>query len=177
MMPRLPAVRRDQLSGDHQRLYDVIVGTRQAGLAGPFSALIHNATIAGPANELHNAFRLNGKLDRRLFEMLVLIVAGEWSAAYAWSVHERLARKAGLAPAIIDAIQARRRPGDMRRDETLIYDLTNELLQNRTVSAQTYEAAVADLGREEMIEAVAAVGFYSMLCGVINAFEIPSVGA
>jgi 4-carboxymuconolactone decarboxylase len=172
-MSRLPPVSRNELTADVQRLYDVIAGTRRDGLAGPFSALIRNPIIAEPANDLHNAFRLKGKLDRRLFELVVLQVAHEWSTQYAWSVHERLAIKAGLSSSIIEAIRTDAEPVSMRDDERLIYLLVREILQHKTLGPATYHKAAAALGLELLIEVVAAVGFYSMLCWVLNVFDIP----
>jgi 4-carboxymuconolactone decarboxylase len=172
-MSRLPPVSRSELSVDEQRLYDVIAGTRRAGLAGPFSALIRNPAIAEPTNDLHNAFRLKGQLDRRLFEFVVLIVAHEWSAQYAWTVHERLAVKAGLSRTTIDSLREGREFLSIRDDERLVYIVVREILDNKTLATKTYHQAVDVLGLELLVELVTAVGFYSMLCCVLNVFEIP----
>ena len=148
--------------------------TRPRGsLSGPFSVLIHRPDIAEPTDLLANCFRLNSKLEKRLIELIVLLMCRESTVKYAWSVHEPLARQAGLSQAAIDAIRARKRPEFKRDDERVLYEFITELLANKKVSAETFERANATLGRDGVIEAVSCAGFYGMIGLVLNAFEIP----
>ena len=68
---------------------------------------------------------------------------------------------------------ARKRPDFSRDDEKVIYDVVDELIETKTLSAATFERATAAFGREGVIEAVSCAGFYAMVGLVINAFEIP----
>lgn len=136
--------------------------------------MIGNPTIAEPANELHNAFRLKGKLDRRLFELLVTMVAHQWAAPYAWSVHEKLAIKAGVSPSTLEAIREDREPECLPADERMVYDAVREILDHKALSPPTFHLLLGTLGLEQLIELVTAVGFYGMLCGVLNVFQIPA---
>ena len=117
-MARIADVKREDLSTRQQQLYDDIMRTRpRSGLSGPFSVWIHTPDIAEPADRLANCFRVNPKLDKRLIELIVLLMCRAGTVKYAWSVHEPLARQAGLTPETIDAIRARRRPDFERDDE------------------------------------------------------------
>src|SRR4051812_38928805 len=107
MAMRIAEVRYDELDAEQKRIYDIIAGTRKTGLGGPFSVLVRIPHVAGPANDLHNAYRLKGKVDRRVFELLILLVARAHTTEFAWVVHEALALKAGLAPEIIGAVRER----------------------------------------------------------------------
>jgi 4-carboxymuconolactone decarboxylase len=147
--------------------------TRPKGLDGPFGVWLHNPSVGEPCDRLQNAFRLSGKLDRRVAEMLILLVAREWTAQYAWYLHEILAAKAGLPADTIAAIRERRRPPMLQSDEAIVYDLVSELLETKTVSASTYHKSFAALGEETLIEAVTAVGFYAMVCMTLNTFDVP----
>ncbi|MGA7788918.1 MAG: carboxymuconolactone decarboxylase family protein, partial [Xanthobacteraceae bacterium] len=142
-------------------------------LSGPFSVLIHTPDIAEPADALANCFRVNPRLDKRLIELITLLMCRSATVKYAWSVHEPLARQAGLSEQTIDAIRARQEPDFARDDERLIYALVTELLTAKTVSPQTFERASAAFGREGVIEAVSCAGFYGMVGFVLNAFEVP----
>lgn len=42
-------------------------------------------------------------------------------AQYEWSFHHKNALKAGLNPAIIDAVAVGKRPGSMQPDEAAVY--------------------------------------------------------
>ena len=173
-MARIEQVKRENLNARQQQLYDGIMRTRPRGtLSGPFSVLIHTPEIAEPADGLANCFRVNPKLDRRLIELIVLLMCRSATVKYAWSVHEPLARQAGLAVQTIDAIRARKRPDFARDDERLIYDLVTELLTTKRVSDETFARAQAALGRDGVIEAVSCAGFYGMIGFVLNAFEVP----
>jgi 4-carboxymuconolactone decarboxylase len=173
-MARIDQVNRDDLNPRQQALYDNIMRTRPRGtLSGPFSVWIHTPAIAEPADGLANCFRVSPKLDKRLIELIILVVCRDATVKYAWSVHEPLAREQGLAPAAIEAIRARKQPDFKRDDEKLIYDLVTELLTTKTLSPATFERATASLGREGLIEAVSCVGFYGMIGLVLNAFDVP----
>jgi 4-carboxymuconolactone decarboxylase len=173
-MARIEAVKREDLGARQQQLYDDIMRSRPRGsLSGPFSVWIHTPDIAEPADGLANCFRVNPKLDKRLIELIVLLVCREGTVKYAWSVHEPLARKAGLTEEAIAAIRARQRPHLTRDDERLVYDLVSELNASKTLSTATFERAKATLGLEGTIEAVSCVGFYGMIGLVLNAFDVP----
>ena len=97
-MARIEQVERDKLTARQQTLYDDIMRTRPRGkLSGPFSVWIHRPDIAEPANGLANCFRVSPKLDKRLIELIVLLVCRDATAQYAWSAHFNLAREAGLS--------------------------------------------------------------------------------
>src|ERR1700722_7915267 len=128
-MARIDDVKREKLAARQQQLYDDIMRTRPRGtLSGPFSVWINTPDIAEPADGLAKYFRLPPKLDKRLIELIVLLMCREGTVQYAWSVHEPLARKEGLSEATIAAIRARKKPTLVRDDERLIYDLVTELL-------------------------------------------------
>jgi 4-carboxymuconolactone decarboxylase len=173
-MARIEEVQREQLTARQQALYDGIMRSRPRGkLSGPFSVWIHTPDIAEPADELANCFRVNPKLDKRLVELIVLLMCRDATVQYAWSVHEPLARQAGLTAQTVDAIRARKRPEFSRDDEKLICDLVTELQSTKRLSAGTFERGKAVLGLAGLIEAVSCAGFYGMIGLVLNAFEIP----
>ena len=51
--------------------------------------------LAKAASGVVDALRENGKLEKRIYELIVLMVSRHWSAQYAWAVHEPLGRAAG----------------------------------------------------------------------------------
>ena len=172
-MSRLPPIDVDQLQPDERRRYDLIAGSRSGGLGGPFSVLFRAPVLAEPANAMHNAFRLNGKLDRRLFEMLILMVSNEYHAKYVWTFHVAKALQAGLASTTIEAIQNGIRPDFAMADEPIIYDLVRELMNHKTLSDASYDVGLKALGLELLIEVVTATGFYTTISMVVNSFDVP----
>jgi 4-carboxymuconolactone decarboxylase len=173
-MARIDEVKRETLDPRQQRLYDDIMRTRPRGkLSGPFSVLMHRPDIAEPANALADCFRVHPRLDKRLIELITLLMCRAATVKYAWAVHEPLARQTGLSPQLIAAIRANKRPDFSREDERLIYDLITELLATKTLSDDTFAQATAAFGRDGVIEAVSCAGFYSMVGLILNAFAVP----
>ena len=173
-MSRLEPLNLESLDPADRRIIESISGSRRGGLAGPFSVLAHNPRVAAPADALHNVFRLGGRLDRRLFELMICTVAREHETPYAWELHARLAQKAGLASSVLVDLLAGRAPTNLRNDEQLVYDLSVELLKTKKLSDDRYRVAVEMLGTERLVEVIAAVGFYAMLCLVLNSFNVPA---
>jgi 4-carboxymuconolactone decarboxylase len=170
-MSRIAALEPDQLSPEQKRIHDEIAGARGGVVRGPFAVWLRLPSVANAANQLGNAIRLQGKLDRRLFELAILVVARHWSAQYEWFVHAKDARAAGLSEDVISAIRERRGPTSARQDENLIYGLVTELQDTKTISRKTYDNAIALLGTDLVIELITTVGFYTTAAMMINAFD------
>ncbi len=174
-MSRVPDLPPESLSPEQKRLYDEIGGTRR-GVKGPFAIWLRRPDIADPANRFGNALRLSGKLDKRLFELMVLIIARHWSAQYEWFAHESRAREVGVATDVIEALRHRRTPPFAGADERAVYDVVTELNETRALGSATYDRALGILGLDRMIELVTGAGFYTMVAMMLNAFDAPVPG-
>ncbi|MBI4528877.1 MAG: carboxymuconolactone decarboxylase family protein [Deltaproteobacteria bacterium] len=175
-MTRLPDLQLPELTAEQKRIYDEIAGPRSGSVRGPFPIWLRTPALADLANQLSSALRRDGKLDKRLLELAVLVVARQWSAQYEWFVHERAALNAGLSPEIVEAIRERRAPEFVREDERLVYEVVTELLETRTLSQTSYDRALAALGLEPLIELITTAGFYTMIAMILVAFEAPVPG-
>ena len=176
-MTRVPPVIRDQLDAEQQKIHDLIVSTRQGGeIRGPFAMWIRNANLASAANQFGNALRLNGKLDPKLFELTILIVARQWSAQYEWYAHAKDAAKVGLDPAIVEAIRAHRIPPFADAKQALVYEMVRELLDTKDVGDATYARAVEAFGIDLVMEIVSVTGFYTLVAMMLKAFKAPVPG-
>ena len=170
-MARVPDVPPEEMTEDQKRVFQEIGGARGGVVRGPFAIWLRNPQLAD-----RNAFRVTGKLDKRLFELMVLVVARHWSAQYEWFVHERNGLAAGLTQQTVDAIRTRSTPEFAREDERVVYDTITELNKTRTLSQPAYDRALAALGLDLLIELVAAAGFYTMVAMTLNAFDAPVPG-
>src|SRR5690349_19996211 len=100
---------------------------------------MHNPPLAEAINQVVDAIRKDGKLEKRLYELVVLITVRHASAAYAWAVHEPLGLKAGLSADVVDAIKAKCTPTFHKADEKAIYDAVTELLHTNRVGDSAYQ--------------------------------------
>jgi 4-carboxymuconolactone decarboxylase len=170
---RYDEVKAEQLAPENKALYETVKASRPK-LVGPFSVLMHNPSLADAVNRVVDAIRKDGKLEKRLYELIVLIVVRHASAGYAWAVHDPLGRKAGLADDVVDAIRDKRKPAFTKPDEKAIYEAVTELLNTNKIGDAAYQALIQQFGLRETIEIVTCVGLYCMVGSVINAFEVPA---
>jgi 4-carboxymuconolactone decarboxylase len=175
-MSRVADLSPDELSPEQKRIHDDIAGARSGAVRGPFAVWLRTPRIADAANRFGNAIRVEGRLDKRLFELAILVIARHWSAQYEWFVHEKDALAAGVTSEVIDAVRHRCVPGFAQADEKLVYDIVTELQQTRTISQASYDRAVAALGIDLFIELITTVGFYTTAAMMINAFDAPVPG-
>jgi 4-carboxymuconolactone decarboxylase len=172
---RVPDLDYDALTAEQRRLYEQIHGPRGL-VAGPFALWLRVPAIGAAANQLGNAVRLDGQLDRKLFEIVILAIARHWTAQYEWFQHALAAERLGVAPAVIEAIRTGGDPPFPDLEQRLIYELTVELQTTKTLSPAIYDRALAAFGLETLIEAITAIGFYTAVAMMLNAFDAPVPG-
>lgn len=177
--PRFPQLQVEQLDAAQKRVADEILKVSSGGLGGPYNFLLRSPVLADRILKLADYLRFNSSLSRRLTEMAILIQARLWTAQYEWWAHHPLALKAGLSPAIAEALKLGRRPADMQPDEAVLYDFCVELSKRQFVSDATFARAKTLLGEQQVVDLVALTGFYIQVSMILNVAEagIPGGGA
>ena len=170
-MGRVVSLKPQDLTPEQKTLYDDIAGAR-GRVGGPFGIWLRQPALADPANRFGNALRLQGKLDKRLFELMTIVVARHWGAQYEWFVHVEAGRKAGLADESIEALRTNRKPAFARDDERLVYDIVTELSQTKRLSDSSYKRALDFFGLDLLVELITATGFYTLVAMMLNAFDV-----
>jgi len=163
----------EQLTPEQKTMVnDLLSGTRTS-LNGPFNALLRSPEMGNLAQKLGEYLRFRTSVPKRLNEMAILISAKWWSSQYEWYAHKPLALEAGLSAAVIDDIQAGRRPAHMQADEAVVYDFSAELRERRRVSDPTFKAATTLLGEKGVMDLVAVMGYYDLVSMVLNVDRYP----
>ena len=171
-MARVPALEADKMTPEQKRVHDEILKRIPHGVVrGPFAVLLNAPAFADGAIRSYTALR-EARLERRLVELMILVVARFHSAQYEWFAHRPRAIEAGVAATTIAEIAERRAPELVREDEKLVYDVVTELLATRRLSAASYARAQALLGTEPLVELIAGAGYYTMVALTINAFDV-----
>jgi 4-carboxymuconolactone decarboxylase len=153
--------------------YQGIVSGPRKGAAGPFNALLQSPDVADRVQRVGEYVRFQTSIPAALNEMAILITGRFWGAQYEFWAHRRLARTAGLADAIIDAIAAGRRPAAMSDDERTVYDFCTELFRDKSVSDTAFTAVRNRFGEPGVIDLIAASGYYSIVSMVLNVDRHP----
>lgn len=175
MEGRLPALDETSLSPRQKQIYDQIRRTR-GNVRGPFAIWLRNPAIAEHALGLQSKLQTDVSLPRHLLELMILVAARRTSAQFAWHVHERHALAFGISPEVVSDIKARRTPQFASEEERAVYDITQELINDHTLSETTFIRGHQFFGEQVMVELVSAVGFYVMVAMTLNAFDAPVPG-
>ncbi|MDH4149471.1 MAG: carboxymuconolactone decarboxylase family protein [Betaproteobacteria bacterium] len=165
---RLPAIPPEQWTDEQKKVAAAIAAGPRGEVRGPFLALLRSPGLAHTVQQVGEYLRFKSPLDRRIAEMATLIAARHWTQQYEWQSHHKHAMKAGLSPAIAEAIAEGRRPTGMAADEEALYDMLTETLHNQSVCDVTYERAKTIFGEQGVIELIAVAGYYAMLAMVLN---------
>jgi 4-carboxymuconolactone decarboxylase len=174
-MARLANITVDNLNAEQKAaLGQLQTVLSQNGLGGPFSVWLRMPGIGAKLIELFVTHRNQGKLEKRLFELMTLVVIRHWSAQFAWWAHSRRSKELGIAPEVIDGIANRQTPTITREDEKVVFDVTTEIMTKQKVSDATYARAKAMLGEGVLIELIFAIGFYNMVGITLTSFEVPT---
>lgn len=183
---RIEVLEPDRLTEEQRDLYERILGGDRAqgqgrlrlvdargGLIGPFNSWLLSPEIGGRISQLGEALRFRSSLPNHLLEIAILVTARQWRARFEWWAHARLARRAGVEPAIIDAIRSDREPDFEDSDQRVIYDFSRQLLGERQVSDELYEEARERLGERGIVDLVSLLGYYGLISMTLNVFQVP----
>lgn len=171
---RAPPIPADRLTLEQKTVCDEIFRITGRSITGPFAPLLPAPHVAAAAVQMFDAFRSKRKLEERLFEFFILVIARQWSSQFEWHTHEQRAIDAGLAAETAADVRDGRVPATMREDERMVYDVTTELQQSRSLSEGSFNRALEILkDRELVVELIAGIGFYTMVAIVLNSFDVP----
>jgi 4-carboxymuconolactone decarboxylase len=176
----LPYLRRDDLGPDGQEVWDSVVGSRgatlvneQGGLVGPFNAFVHAPDVGRHLTSLGRVLRFETSIERRLTEVAIITVGARWKAEFEWWAHARMARRHGVADAVVDAIGLGEEPAFELDDERTVYTIARQLTETGRVEQDAYAAAQQLLGDTGVVELVSLCGYYTLVSFLLNAFAVP----
>jgi 4-carboxymuconolactone decarboxylase len=150
----------------------LIDGPRKA-VFGPFVPLLQSPVLMERIGSLGEYLRFDSAIDARVRELVTCAVARHVGNQFEWVVHATAAVKAGVSADAIEALRLGRRAAPLAHDEQLALDFALELLQSHGVSAPTYAAAEARFGQRTVVELGALIGYFAMVCWVMNVAHTP----
>jgi 4-carboxymuconolactone decarboxylase len=151
---------------------ELIAGPRKAVL-GPFIPLLRSPELMARVGKVGEYLRFDCVLEVRIRELAMCLVARQLSNQFEWLVHAPLALKAGVAQAVLDAVAVGKYPHSAAADEAAMVDLVRELLAHHGVCDASYAAALAVFGEQGVVELTTLVGYFAMVCWVMNVARTP----
>tara|TARA_R110002126_G_scaffold74047_5_gene184715 strand:- start:2231 stop:2779 length:549 start_codon:yes stop_codon:yes gene_type:complete len=178
-MTRIPPLDPDDMNADQRAIHDRIVGDNGRVGFGPAIGYAYSAGVWDVHNR-SSAHLLDCALTNAQVRIVSLMTVRHWNAAYPWSAQAKAALKAGLDPAVIEAINAGEQPEFDKDDDAAVHAATRELLATGTLSEEGFKAAEATLGYTRLVEIVGAIGHFcatgmmANVVGVTPAADAPS---
>lgn len=136
--------------------------------------MIANSENAGPeVLELGKKLSVGSSLDHVVREIVILRVGYLSNAAYEIRQHTAVARRVGLSDELIDAIGKYPESEFAFTEEQRGYlEFTDAVVKETTVSDELFSFASQRLTSSQLVELVLLIGFYMLVCRVMNTFEI-----
>jgi 4-carboxymuconolactone decarboxylase len=161
-MARVPYVQRDELDAEGQEIYDRIRRDRNAPEVGlQFRALLHNPKATGYLTSLGAQLRFQSALLENLKELAIILVAREWNSVIEWTGHAALAARAGVSAESIEAIRTGQAPAGLSEPEQVIARFVHQLLRQKEVSDEVFEAAHRLVGRRGVVDLALTCSYYT----------------
>jgi 4-carboxymuconolactone decarboxylase len=170
---RLPLPAREAMNAAQQAAADAIVNGPRKAIFGPFVALLQAPGVMEHIGDTGAALRFKGTLPDAVRELVICVVAREVGNQFEWQTHAPLAVKAGVDEAAVTAIGEGRRPRGLPADLACATDFASELMLRNGVSDATYAEAVAQFGAPGTVELTALIGYFTMICWVMNVARTP----
>lgn len=170
-MARIPRAKREDLSPEHQKIWDHIHAARSGG-GGPYSMLMHSPAMAQHIAATEDYFRTSSLLPDADREIIILTAAREVDARYAWARHEVRANNVGVRPEVIETLRAKAPVDKFTGKERLLVEFTRTLMREHTLPDELFGQMEREFGRAKFIEAVGLLGHYITIGTVIRMFDV-----
>lgn len=107
------------------------------------------------------------RMGARFAGLLALVTAREMNLAHEWNLREDAALRAGLAPAVVEAVRGNRALSGLPDDEALLVEFGRQLFRQRHVESATFAALVARFGRQGAFDATMLLA-YPAMAGILQ---------
>lgn len=170
-MTRLPDP-LDSLSPEAQKVYDKIVA-RRGRLRGPYAPLMHHPPLAERVADLGEYLRFGSTLPADVRELAILVTARAVSQPFEWVAHAPLARAAGLPDDVIELIRSRRDLAGLPARYAPAARVVQHTLAFESLPPPLQAEVQRTLGTGGLLELVVLAGYYRLIAGVLDAFDVP----
>ena len=170
---RIPMPAADAMSAEQRAAAQALIDGPRKAVFGPFLPLLQSPVLMERIGSTGEYLRFDSQIDPRVRELVTCVVARHTGNQFEWAMHAPAAVKAGVSADAIEALRLGRRAAPLADDEQLAVDLALELLLQHGISEPTWRAADARFGTRTVVELSALIGYFTMVCWVMNVAHTP----
>jgi 4-carboxymuconolactone decarboxylase len=171
-MPRVaPVTGKSDVAPEYHHVVDDVLKVF-GNVRGPFSMMLHSPNLAARVLQLVTFFRDDSVVEAKLRSVGILAAVREREGAYVWSAQVGAARRNGLEDAVIDVIRAKGDAAKLTPEQRDIVVYARQLMRTNKVEQAAFDALQKRYGTQWLLELTAAINYFAMLCGIVNAFEV-----
>src|SRR5688500_17304161 len=136
-----------------------------------YRGLANHPQIIAAWTEFANTLRHGSRTPRALRELVILRGAQLSASEYEWAQHLKMARKAGVREAQINALPDWRVSPEFDTKEKAALALAEAVTRGR-VSNEVYQEARRHFDEQDYVELAVTAGFYAMVARTLDALGI-----
>jgi alkylhydroperoxidase family enzyme len=136
-----------------------------------YRGLANHPKIIAAWTEFANTLRHGSRTPRALRELVILRGAQLSASEYEWAQHLKMARKAGVREAQIDALSDWRVSPEFDTREKAALAVAEAVTRGR-VSNEVYQEAKRHFDDQDYVELAVTAGFYAMVARTLDALGI-----
>ena len=183
---RVSPLTKAELQPSQQALYEAFtarIGTKYSSfkairedgaLLGPWSVWMQIPKTGEAVRQLLEAVDAMPGLSKKSVQVVTLMAAAHFNAAYELYAHAAVAAEAGLSVEQITALAAGEIPVDLDAEAILAAQVTKRLLKGGVLPGPLYKQAVEKLGMDGYNRIVFVASQYCLVSLTLNAFDVPA---
>jgi 4-carboxymuconolactone decarboxylase len=163
-----------ELDPAQKAMADAALASGRNSFDGPLNINLRSPEMANLAGPLTNYLRFKSTaIPPNLKQIGIMLTARFWGGQYVWYSHRQQALDAGLSAAFIDDMAAGVRPANMSKDERIVFNFCEQLLQTRQVDDAAFKSMADRFGERGIVELVGLMGQYHTLSMLFSVDRYP----
>ncbi len=164
---------KSQVAEEHGHVFDAVLGVF-GSIRGPNSVMLHDPPLAELSLNLGNFFRYDSIVKSPEKELAIITGTREKDCLYVWAAQVAAGKRGGLREEAIAVVKERREDlSALTVEERDIVTYVRQLVRTNRVEEGIFNTLKDRYGLQWLIEMTTVVGYYVMLAGVVNAFDVP----
>jgi 4-carboxymuconolactone decarboxylase len=174
-MPRVPPITgKDDVPAEYHGLVDEVLGVF-GQIRGPFSVLLYSPEMASKLLPMVPFNREVTIVEPSPRFAGILAAVREREGAYVWAAQVNAARRNGVPESMIDLLRTKGDPSSLPEDEADVVTYIRQLMRTNRGDKAVFDRLNQRHGTKWLIELTTIANYYGMLCGIVNAFDIPAL--